>query len=514
MEIMSRLRSGDAGALEELGVSKLPEGYLTNSHEWGLGRLPGPDGEFVVIRGSQSQVDWNHLDVVPVAHSHPVVDTGPTANRLLNADGVPGEVSLDDVLAGGGGMRDNQIHLFPSGSDVVFCADGGLPSHHVLTPYEYLGAGRIGNFVPGSGNPRITFEIEQPTRVGSFLGEQDLPIYRAEAVMRAEGEVPWKGSLWGCDGPGVVRKISLEQPQGLVPDAGAGGGRALDGTPPGGPAAQAPSQSKSAAPEPAASPEQASSGRTPSKGAPETQDASTGTTKDTKVADLDDPYGRAERAQNRSRTRPTPTQRTKARDKGKNKTEDQAKAESANKAKKAADEEQRIQNKEDLEEVDQPLTKTHRDAAGRGHGHKEHGYKTKMEAHKVRVETGRKPGGGQGEPAELSTKFYGPDQEMEALDKGRVELDRTLAEGNTPEMIDGKPNKVPVWVSTDRPRGFGGGYKAKVGPEGKAMKVGHGGNARKQGQIAEPVKKLKTAKVVYQFNPKTGEWLPLTYHPE
>jgi len=555
MEIMSRLRSGDAGALEELGVSKLPEGYLTNSHEWGLGRMPGPDGEFVVIRGSQSSVDWNHLDVVPVAHSHPVVDSDPTPNQLLNADGVPGEVSLDDVLAGGGGMRDNQIHLFPSGSDVVFCADRGLPSHHVLTPYEYLGEGRIGNFVPGSGNPRITFEIEQPTRVGTFLGEQDHPIYRAEAVMRAEGEVPWKGSLWGCDGQGVVRKISLEQPQGLVPDASAAGGRGLDGTPPAGPAAQTPSQpkkgaddpstpgkagptkastppsgtpaaTKSAGPEPAASPEQASSGRTPSEGA--SWPPKGATTGDMKVEKLEDVYGRTARKKGASETRPTPAEREKGKNKIKEKTEAQAKAESANKAKKAADDEKRIQTMKDLEEVDKRLVPRSRDAASQGHGHKEHGYKTPMEAHEARVKMGKKPGGGQGEPAKLSTKFYGPDQEMEALEKGRVELDRKLAKGNIPEMDkDGKPNKVHVRVSTDRPRGFGGGYKAKVGPDGHAIKLGPDGqplelkaNGKpvdkdvKAKHIAEPVKKLKTAKVVYQFNPKTGEWQELTYHPE
>ena len=117
---------------------------------------------------------------------------------------------------------------------------------------------------------------------------------------------------------------------------------------------------------------------------------------------------------------------------------------------------------------------------------------------------------------------------MEALEKGRVELDRKLAKGNIPEMDkDGKPNKVHVRVSTDRPRGFGGGYKAKVGPDGHAIKLGPDGqplelkaNGKpvdkdvKAKHIAEPVKKLKTAKVVYQFNPKTGEWQELTYHPE
>lgn len=171
---------------------------------------------------------------------------------------------------------------------------------------------------------------------------------------------------------------------------------------------------------------------------------------------------------------------------------------------------EREQAVETLKHVDQSLENTSRDRSGHGHGHKDHGYQTRLHAHRQRVETGQSPSGRRGKTRrkpESSAKFYGPEAELEALRLADEELQRVLQLHNTPAMRNGQPNRVVVEVTSTSPRGFGGGYKAKLDSNGRPVP------SASSGYEAVPAKKLQRARVVYEYVPSSNTWAPVTYHP-
>jgi hypothetical protein len=144
--------------------------------------------------------------------------------------------------------------------------------------------------------------------------------------------------------------------------------------------------------------------------------------------------------------------------------------------------------------------------SGEGHGHKDHGHQTPIEAQDNRVKTGKTPSGRNSDIGEPAAKFYSPETEREALLKGTQELRKALKRGE-PNMIGGEPNRLSFLVTTDRPRGFGGGFKQSRGPSGERLfdKAGR--------PLTEPVKKIKEAWVVFEYVPERRTWATVTYYP-
>src|SRR5690606_18378561 len=123
-------------------------------------------------------------DVVAVAHSHP--DMG--SNHLQGVD-PDGGVSVAQIVATDGPDR---VHFLPSGADLVFVAQRGIAEHTVVTPFQSLGDGRVGNPIPGSNDAGVDVVIRNPEVVGSLFGNDTMPMVRADVEVRGpNGEVLW-----------------------------------------------------------------------------------------------------------------------------------------------------------------------------------------------------------------------------------------------------------------------------------------------------------------------------------
>ena len=166
---------------------------------------------------------------------------------------------------------------------------------------------------------------------------------------------------------------------------------------------------------------------------------------------------------------------------------------------------------EKLKQVDQPLENTTKTRSSHGHGHRDHGFQTGLDDHLKRVTTGKGPSGHRGRSGRgptSSAKFYNPEAELEALRKAENKLQEMLESGQLSKLDDGgQPARIDVVVTSDHPRGFGGGYRAKTAMDGKLIRH-HAG-----GYQAEPVKKIKSAIVVFEHLPSSDTWVPVTYYP-
>lgn len=63
-------------------------------------------------------------------------------------------------------------------------------------------------------------------------------------------------------------------------------------------------------------------------------------------------------------------------------------------------------------------------------------------------------------------------------------------------------------VTSEHPRGFGGGYRAKVDADGGRIPHEAGGFQ------AEPVRKIETAVVTFEYLPSSDTWVPVSYYPK
>ncbi|WP_152629778.1 hypothetical protein [Haliangium ochraceum] len=166
---------------------------------------------------------------------------------------------------------------------------------------------------------------------------------------------------------------------------------------------------------------------------------------------------------------------------------------------------------EKLKHVDQRLENTLKQRSSYGHGHKDHGYQTKLDDHRRRIETGKSPSGHRGRrgsPPTSSAKFYTPEAEYEAFQKARQQLTKELATQKIPSMANGQPNRIHITVHSDHPRGFGGGYKAKQDTNGLRAEHPSGGFQ------AEKVSRVRTAVFAFEYKPSNNEWVPVTYYPQ
>lgn len=217
-ELMQGLAEGDPASIKKLlGGKKPPKNFDPRTTEWGLGRMP--DGSYVILRGHHTAVDWAPFpDLVPIGHSHPL-----RSQKMLKPDGGAVGIRVADLAGNGRINRENRVNFFPSGSDIGFAARQGLPTHAVYTPYVHAGGGMIGNPVGNFAElPRIDFEINNAHRVGSFHGNDDIPIYKADLVARdRNGVVVWKGEAYAVHHPWAGTEIELELPKGWT-EQGAG----------------------------------------------------------------------------------------------------------------------------------------------------------------------------------------------------------------------------------------------------------------------------------------------------
>src|SRR5690606_3386605 len=221
--IIRELANGRTDALRALGIEP-PDGFDPTSTEWGIGRRP--DGSYIIIKGGPTAVDWGPFpDVVAVAHSHP--DMG--SNHLQNVD-ADGGVSVAQIIANDGPDR---VHFLPSGADLVFVATRGINEHTVITPFQSLGNGRVGNPIPGANNAGVNIVMRNPQVVGTLFGNDSLPMVRADIEVRGQdGEILWTGPIYGANHPNLGSLVMDGPPPFMTPTVG--DGSTGDGTPTGG----------------------------------------------------------------------------------------------------------------------------------------------------------------------------------------------------------------------------------------------------------------------------------------
>jgi hypothetical protein len=185
---------------------------------------------------------------------------------------------------------------------------------------------------------------------------------------------------------------------------------------------------------------------------------------------------------------------------------------------------------ETVRKSDQPLEQPDPRQAQVGHGHARHGFETTEEQQAERVRSGRYPDDPYGpipwrRPIGRASRFGSPEQEAEALGRGRRALDADIANGaiveKFPDPSTGQPTYVdpvtreparqPVTVGTNRPEGYGTSQVVRRQPApNDALNLDQNGN-----RVALPSSTLlREANVVYEYVPSTGEWRTVTAHPE
>jgi hypothetical protein len=137
------------------------------------------------------------------------------------------------------------------------------------------------------------------------------------------------------------------------------------------------------------------------------------------------------------------------------------------------------------------------------HGHADHGFQTTIEQQTERVQTGRTPSGRNSRPRR-ATKYDTPELELEAHGRAR----RLLADASPPTMkTDPRTgNQIPNRVSYEvtRPKGaFGGGVETVNDAHGNPL----------PGRPVQDAGPYRSAIVVFEFNPATGQWGQYTSYP-
>ncbi len=162
-------------------------------------------------------------------------------------------------------------------------------------------------------------------------------------------------------------------------------------------------------------------------------------------------------------------------------------------------------------QADKPLENSHPKATKDGHGHARHGYHTTDDQQARRIRDGTTPDGKKGQKVGIASRFISPEAEAEALGRGRRKLRIDLKNGGVKPPRDatgnpiytdstGFPFRPTTSVTTNRKDGFG---KAVI-------------KENKAGQIKvkeDPTLKSK-ATLVWEYALSTGEWNPVTYHPD
>jgi hypothetical protein len=223
-KVMRDLADGKTSSLGLLGI-EVPPGFDPTKNEWGLGRrVDVTTGEvsYVLIKGEDGAVNWEGFPgVEPIAHSHP--DKGPNgrnSNHLKKLD-ADGGVDLVKLCTTDGADR---IHFMPSGADLVFVLSHRIGTHTVLTPFQHLGGGKVGNPTPGSNNAGINIVIKNPKLYGHLFGNPKSAVAEVEIEIWAGNERLHTMKLWGSDHLGGSHLWHAPPADMIMPvDLGAGG---------------------------------------------------------------------------------------------------------------------------------------------------------------------------------------------------------------------------------------------------------------------------------------------------
>ena len=198
-KVMRDLANGKTDSLPQLGI-EVPPGFDPTKNEWGLGRrtdVATGQVSYVLIKGEDGAVNWEGFPgVEPIAHSHP--DKGPSgrnSNHLKKVD-ADGGVDIVKLVTTDGADR---IHFMPSGADLVFVLAHRIQTHTVLTPFQSLGGGKVGNPTPGGNNAGINIVIKNPTLYGHMFGNKNSPVAEVEIEIWAGNERLHSMKLWGSD---------------------------------------------------------------------------------------------------------------------------------------------------------------------------------------------------------------------------------------------------------------------------------------------------------------------------
>lgn len=179
--ILKQLSQGKADALEGIGI-KPDEGFDATKLEWGIGKTR--EGEFVIIRGSETAVGWRTLStshgILPVAHSHPLI-------KAMRLEGASSGKTLEQLTR----SPDAISKVFPSGSDLALINYRGLKKHTVFTPFKVDPKTKVvynGDQAPKTAQP-LVFEF-------TITGQQQINgqrIVTAGLEAKCGGKAVWRG---------------------------------------------------------------------------------------------------------------------------------------------------------------------------------------------------------------------------------------------------------------------------------------------------------------------------------
>lgn len=151
--------------------------------------------------------------------------------------------------------------------------------------------------------------------------------------------------------------------------------------------------------------------------------------------------------------------------------------------------------------ADKPLEPVLSTKSTHGHGHSKHGYQTTAQQHKDRVAKEEKT-------TFVSSKFSNPKKEAEALARGEKKLNEKLKNENIPKFTNGQPTRIPIFVDTKDPKGFGDAYVKKLDNNGKPIKDSKGQYVTEKSKDV-----LKRVQLTYEYVPSKNDWYPVTYYP-
>ncbi|MBA3461849.1 MAG: hypothetical protein H0T46_17950, partial [Deltaproteobacteria bacterium] len=233
LQVLRKLSQGDPDGFARLGLDAPSADFQPWTIEWGLGRLPGPDGKYIVIRGQRDAVDWgNYPGVIPIAHTHPF-----NTRTALKGTNREGSIPLKEILAGKKVNADNRVHVLPSGADYGVATRLGATDHHVATPYVAkqgpTGEVSLSNPGPDGGGERLQWKLSGLQQDGIMHGNPDIPVYKAKLQAEIDGRpVGDAQDSWGVHHPAAGSVVSLgHPPEGFMSmaDAKAAGGTAMPG---------------------------------------------------------------------------------------------------------------------------------------------------------------------------------------------------------------------------------------------------------------------------------------------
>jgi hypothetical protein len=133
-----------------------------------------------------------------------------------------------------------------------------------------------------------------------------------------------------------------------------------------------------------------------------------------------------------------------------------------------------------------------------GHGHGRHGAQTTEGEQIRRVQTGETPDGNRS-PTSKATRFDSHAKEVEAVERAKA---KEPWNGQPEYRPNGQPNRVNA-VVPDGPEGYGEGVEVQRDANSQPL----------PGRPVQPTGRQPNANVVFEYNPETGEWDPVTQYP-